>query len=135
LHKRIGVFAAIFFLAAALAVPAAQAKRHMLIGMQDDAMTLNGNPGVTFNTLKQLRVQIVRVNLNWNQVAKRRPAHPQDPADPAYDWDLYDRADRYAAQNGMQLLLTFLFVPSWANGGKATTSRTPTARTRRISRR
>jgi hypothetical protein len=119
LPKRIGVFAAIVFLAAALAVPAAQAKAHMLIGMQDDAMTLNGNPTITFNTLKQLRVQIVRVNLNWNLVAKRRPAHPQDPADPAYDWDLYDRADRYAAQNGMQLLMTILFVPSWANGGKA----------------
>jgi len=119
LHKRIGVCAAIFFLAAALSVPAAQAKRHMLIGLQDDAMVLSGNPTFTFNTLKQLRVQIVRVNVNWNQVAKRRPAHPQDPADPAYDWDVYDRADRYAAQNGMQLLMTFLFVPSWANGGQA----------------
>jgi hypothetical protein len=100
-----------------LSVPAAQAKRHMLIGLQDDAMTLFGNPTFTFNTLKQLRVQVVRVNLNWNQVAKRRPAHPQDPADPAYDWDVYDRADRYAAQNGMQLLMTILFTPSWANGG------------------
>jgi hypothetical protein len=118
LRKRFGVFAAIFILAAALSVPAAQAKRHMLIGLQDDAMVLFGNPTFTFNTLKQLRVQIVRVNLNWNQIAKRRPAHPQDPSDPAYDWDVYDRADRYAAQNGIQLLMTFLFVPSWANGGK-----------------
>jgi hypothetical protein len=119
LRRRIGVFAAIFFLAAGLSVPAAQAKRHMLVGVQDDAMVLFGNPTFTYRTLKQLRVQIVRVNLNWDKVAKRRPAHPQDPADPAYDWDVYDRADRYAAQNGMQLLMTFLFVPSWANGGQA----------------
>ena len=90
----------------------------MLVGLQDDAMVLYGNPTFTFGMLKQLRVQIVRINLNWDRVAKRRPAHPQDPADPAYDWDVYDRAVRYAGQNGMQVLMTILFVPSWANGGK-----------------
>ena len=119
MRKRLGVFAAIVLVAAGLSAPAAQAKRHMLIGLQDDAMTLYGNPTFTFGTLKQLHVQIVRVNLNWDQVAKRRPAHPQDPADPAYNWTVYDRAARYAAQNRMQLLMTILFVPSWANGGKA----------------
>lgn len=118
MRKRVGVLAAIVLLAAGLSVPAAQAKQHMLIGLQDDAMVLYGNPTFTFGMLKQLRVQIVRVNLNWDRVAKRRPAHPQDPADPAYDWDVYDRAIRYAGQNGMQVLLTILFVPSWANGGK-----------------
>jgi len=91
----------------------------MLVGIQDDALTLHGNPTFTFPTLKQLRTQIVRINLNWNDVAKRRPAHPQDPADPAYDWDLYDRAIRYSSQYGMQVLLTILFTPSWANGGGA----------------
>jgi hypothetical protein len=119
LHRRIGVAAAIVLVAAGLAVPAAQAKAHMLVGIQDDAMTLRGNPIFTFGTLKQLRTQIVRINLNWNDVAKRRPAHAQDPADPAYDWDLYDRAIKYTAQYGMQVLLTILFTPSWANGGGA----------------
>jgi Glycosyl hydrolase catalytic core len=110
---------AIVLVAAGLAVPAAQAKRHMLVGIQDDALTLRGNPGVTFTMLRQLRTQIVRVNLNWPDVAKSRPAHPQDPADPAYDWSIYDRAVRYAAQNRIQVMMTFLFVPRWANGGRA----------------
>src|SRR5204863_361291 len=57
LRRHIGVFAAIVFFAAALAVPAAQAQRHMLIGMQDDAMALRGSPDFTFGTMKQLRVQ------------------------------------------------------------------------------
>jgi hypothetical protein len=118
LRRSLGVLAAIILLAAGLSVPAAQAKQHMLVGLQDDAMVLFGNPTFTFRTLKQLRVQIVRINLNWDKVAKRRPAHPQDPADPAYDWTVYDRAIRYAGQNGMQVLLTILFVPSWANGGQ-----------------
>jgi hypothetical protein len=100
-------------------VPAAQAQRHLLVGIQDDAMVLRGNPPLTFKTLKQLRTQIIRINLNWPDVAKRRPAHAQDPADPAYDWKLYDRAIRYADQNGIRVMLTILFVPKWANGGKA----------------
>jgi polysaccharide biosynthesis protein PslG len=118
LHRRLGVLAVALAVAAGLAVPAANAQRGMLVGLQDDAMVLRGNPVFTFGLLRQLRVQIVRMNLNWPDVAKRRPAHPQDPADPAYDWDLYDRAIRYAAQNRMQVLLTILFTPSWANGGK-----------------
>ncbi len=81
-------------------------------------MVLRGDPVFTFGLLKQLRVQIVRINLNWNDVAKRRPAHAQDPSDPAYDWDLYDRAIRYADQNNVKVLLSILFTPSWANGGK-----------------
>jgi hypothetical protein len=100
-------------------VPAAMAQRHLLVGIQDDSMTLHGNPQFTFTTLKELRTQIVRINLDWNDVAGKRPAHPQDPSDPAYDWKLYDRAIRYAAQYGMQVMLTILFTPSWANGGGA----------------
>ena len=117
--RRIGVFVAIVLVAAGLSVPAAQSARGMLVGLQDDAMTLRGNPTFTFNMMKQLRVQIVRINLNWNDVAKRRPAHPQDPADPAYDWSLYDRAIRYADQNNIRVMLTILFTPQWANGGRA----------------
>ncbi len=67
---------AIVLVAAGLAVPAAQAKQHMLVGIQDDAMTLRGNPGVTFTMLRQLRTQIVRVNLNWPDVAKSGRASP-----------------------------------------------------------
>jgi hypothetical protein len=123
LRRRIGVIAAVSTLAAGLAVPAATAARHMLVGIQDDAQTVYGNPTTTFRTLRELRTQIVRINLIWggapHGVATSRPAHPQDPADPAYDWKLYDRAVRYAAQNRIQVLFTILFVPKWANGGRA----------------
>ena len=119
MHRRLVVLAASLVVAAGLAVPAANAQRHMLVGLQDDAMVLRGNPVFTFGMMRELRVQVVRMNLNWPDVAKRRPAHPQDPADAAYDWDVYDRAIRYAAQNNMKVLLTILFTPSWANGGGA----------------
>ena len=124
MRRRIGVVVAVLLLAVGLGVPAAGAGAHMLVGIQDDAQTVYGNPTTTFALLRQLRTQIVRINLIWggapHGVANtRRPAHPQDPSDPAYDWTLYDRAARYAAQNGIQVLFTILFVPKWANGGAA----------------
>ena len=123
MRRRIGVIAAVLVVAAGLSVPAAGAAAHVLVGIQDDAQTVYGNPVTTFATLKTLRTQVVRMNLNWGGrfgVANdRRPAHPADPNDPSYDWTLYDRAVRYAAQNRIQVLFTILFTPKWANGGKA----------------
>ncbi len=121
MRKRVGVFAAVLCLAATLGAAAASA-HHVLVGIQDDAQTLYGNPLTTFPILKTLRVQVVRINLEWagkyGVASDHRPAHPQDPADPAYDWSLYDRADRYAAQYRIKLLFTILFTPKWAGHGK-----------------
>ena len=120
MRRRIGVVAAVLVMAATLGVGAASA-HHVLVGIQDDAQTLYGNPLTTFPVLKNLRVQIVRINLQWGGrygvANNRRPVHPQDPADPAYDWSLYDRADHYAAQYGIKLLFTILFTPKWAGRG------------------
>lgn len=123
MRKSLLVLAALCSLAATISVPAANAQRGMLVGIQDDAMTVTGNPATTFATLRTLRTQIVRINLQWGGkfgvASDRRPAHPQDPADPAYDWTLYDRAVRYAAANRIQVLFTILWTPKWANGGRA----------------
>ena len=122
MRKRLGVIAAALALAAGLGVPAAGAQAHMLVGIQDDALTVYGNPTFAFPLLRQLRTQIIRINLIWGGTKygvanSRRPAHPQDPADPAYDWTVYDRAIKYAAQSHIQVLLTILFSPKWASGG------------------
>ena len=65
MRRHIGVIGAVLLLAAGLSVPAATAARHLLVGIQDDAQTVYGNPTATFKTLKELRTQIVRVNLIW----------------------------------------------------------------------
>ncbi|HXY86515.1 MAG TPA: glycosyl hydrolase [Gaiellaceae bacterium] len=123
MRRRLGVFSAVLALAATLSAGAAQAQPHLLVGLQDDAQTLYGDPTKTFPILKQLRTEIIRINLDWGggnyAVATRRPAHPLDPSDPAYNWTLYDRAVRYASQYGIKVMFTILFTPSWANGGKA----------------
>jgi hypothetical protein len=121
--RRAGVLIAVC-VAALLAATArpADGSRYLRVGIYDEAQTLYGPVATTFQLFKQLHVQEVRLNLYWGGrfgVAKRRPARATDPADPAYDWALYDRTVNYAAQYGVHVLFSVYGTPSWANGGQA----------------
>ena len=104
---------------ALLCVPTAGAARGMLVGLLDEA-ALYDEPTSVFPVMQQARTQVLRVNLYWGGrigVADRRPARATDPADPAYDWTLYDRTVNYAAQHKIRILFSIYGTPSWANGG------------------
>ena len=94
---------------------------HLLVGINDEAFTLYGDPTTAFETLQSLHTQVLRANLYWggNQwsVANTKPANAANPGDPAYNWSLYDRLDIYAANAGIKLLLSIVSTPSWANHG------------------
>jgi len=49
--------------------------------------------------------------------AKRRPRDATNPADPAYDWSLYDRTVRFAAANRIRIVFSIFGTPKWANNG------------------
>jgi len=106
---------------AALVSPgAAPASKQMLVGIFDDASTY-GAPATTFPQLERLHVQVLRMTLTWGGhfgVANDRPAHPNDPADPAYHWGRYDDAVEQATRAGIQVLFTIVGTPDWANGGQ-----------------
>jgi hypothetical protein len=133
--KRIALISALSAVVAGLAAGAATAspKHHsapnaktsarMLVGINDEANTLYGNPATAFAALKSLRTQVLRVNLYWGgtpwAVAPKKPADATDPGDPAYRWAIYDRLVRYATDNNIKVVFSFLFTPGWANGNKA----------------
>ncbi len=134
MSKRIALLATAVTVAAGLAVSAATAtpkkqhvktNSHLLVGINDEAFSLYGDPNFAFATLKALNTQVLRVNLYWGgtkwAVAKSRPADPNDPGDPALDWAIYDRLVRYATQNNIKVVFSILFTPGWANGNKART--------------
>jgi hypothetical protein len=105
----------------AATTPQAEASRYLKIGIYDEAQTLYGPVDKTYPALKALHVQVIRLNLYWGGrfgVARSRPSISANPADPAYDWDLYDRTVDYAQQYGMTVLFSIYGTPSWANGGK-----------------
>ena len=107
--------------AAGLAVPAATASRGLMIGLLDEANVLYGDPYTTFPILRQLRTEVVRVNLYWGGrfgVASERPGNPTNPRDSAYDWTLYDRTVHFANQYRMRVVFSIYGTPGWANGFK-----------------
>ena len=60
----------------------ALAARGMLIGLYDPVQPIIA-PEKTFETYSKLRVQVMRMDLNWGTyVAKTRPANAADPTDP-----------------------------------------------------
>jgi Glycosyl hydrolase catalytic core len=100
----------------AIGAPSATPSSHMLVGILDESSAVYGNPDKTFPILGQLKVQVLRINIYWYRVAKTRPTDATDPADPAYDWGVYDRTAQYANQYKIKLLVTIWGTPHWENG-------------------
>jgi hypothetical protein len=94
---------------------------------QDDTQ-LMANPVGTLQTLRDLGVQRVRVNVTWNAIApdvnsRQRPKgfNAADPAAyPARGWAIYDEIDRVAAADDISLDYTLDGpAPLWATGAGA----------------
>jgi len=111
-------------LAATASPPKAAAARGMLVGIYDPVQPIAA-PDTTFSTLVKLRAQIIRLNLDWNLIATKKPTNAADPADPAYDWSSYDRVLLAAAKSKIQVLFTIYGTPRWAQGKKKGVNRVP----------
>jgi Glycosyl hydrolase catalytic core len=126
--KRVSIALVTLALCAAVAgaTPSpAPAARGMLVGIFDPVEPI-ANADRTFPLLVKLRVQIIRMELDWGgYVATKRPEHPSDPADPAYDWDQYDQLVQRAAKDKIKVLFTIYGTPRWANGNTKGLNRAP----------
>jgi hypothetical protein len=72
-----------------------------------------------FPIYKDLGVGLFQTALSWATTTNSRPVHPQDPNDPAYKWPAdFDFMMAQAKQYGMQVSLTVMGTPDWANGYK-----------------
>jgi len=73
-----------------------------------------------FPVYAELGVGVWQTDLSWAQVAQRRPAHPRDPADPAYAWPpALGAAIADAGGHGIGVSLLVMGTPAWANGGRS----------------
>jgi len=96
----------------------------MLVGIYDGVQPVAA-PETTFPTLVDLRVQVIRLDLRWNEIATSEPANPTDPADPAYDWNGFDQTVIDAKANNIQVLFTIYGTPAWAQGKAKGVNRAP----------
>jgi Glycosyl hydrolase catalytic core len=85
----------------------------MIVGFYDDAQVY-GRMDWAFRQLRSLRAGIVRVTINWANVAKRRPVSPANPADRAYNWAAVDEVVSTASKNRVRVLATIFGTPRWA---------------------
>ncbi|MGH3051039.1 MAG: hypothetical protein ACRDLK_12860 [Gaiellaceae bacterium] len=119
---RLGIITVLAAVAAALLAAApASASHYARYGVQDDAWLMYG-PG-TFDqriaTLEKLGVGMVRVTLDWNQIAPTKPANARDPYDSAYHWNAYELLLTALHDHHIPALVTIWGSPRWANGGHA----------------
>jgi hypothetical protein len=71
-----------------------------------------------FPLYKELGAHIYETSLDWNTVARRKPKHPSNPYDPAYNWPAdITREILESSLYGMQVLIQVSNAPAWANGG------------------
>jgi hypothetical protein len=114
---------------AALAAPAALAADRMWIGFHDD-------PSFRWVSDRETRIKsagsegatMMRLLVHWNQTVPARPGRPSDPFDPSYNLGDLDEAVRTAQESDMEVVLTLVGTPRWANGG-----RSPNVMPRRVS--
>src|SRR5215207_10066798 len=96
----------------------ADASPYVQYGIQDDAWLLGG-PG-TFNErldqVNRLGVDVVRINLRWDEIAAKRPAKPTSDRDPAYRWAAADVLLGGLRARGIAPVVTLVGTPRWANG-------------------
>jgi hypothetical protein len=91
------------------------------LGLYDDSQVY-GNPDRAFPLLEQLHVPLIRLDLRWGGplgAAPHKPADGANPADPAYDWGLYDQTVIKATKSHIKILFSIVGTPPWANGGNA----------------
>src|SRR5918999_136399 len=96
----------------------------MIVGFYDDEQVY-GRTAWAFKQLRSLRAGIVRVTINWANVAKRRPVSPANPADRAYNWTAVDEVVSTAATNKVRVLATIYGTPRWAGRAQNRVPRRP----------
>jgi hypothetical protein len=98
-----------------LSVPAvASASAHKMFWATSD---MDGRDALT--TLQTLGVDTYQTAIDWASVAQTKPANPDDPGDPVYQWPAnMDETIAAANAHGMDVAIMLVGTPGWANGDR-----------------
>jgi hypothetical protein len=96
------------------AVPAAAAPGTLRIGFSDDS-AMRAFPA-SAPVAVDAGLSFARVFIGWSDVATRRPLHPRDPNDPAYDWSSVDANLAPYAGTHLEIVAQLWLTPAWASG-------------------
>lgn len=115
--------AALLGLVALLAAGTSAQARPFLTGMLDPD-TFYTDSEVPFERTREAGATLLKANLYWPTVlaepeAPVKPAgfDPTNPADPHYNFAMYDNLVRHANRNGLQVVFNLMSAPRWARIG------------------
>ena len=115
---RILLLATAALVAATLLAPSASGARKMWIGFQDDrAFKLLADRTDWLDRAVQANATMIRTTVVWADIAPVRPAKPGDHTDPAYQWASLDELVQNASARNLEVVMTILGTPPWANRG------------------
>jgi Cellulase (glycosyl hydrolase family 5) len=101
----------------------------MWIGFHDDpSFRWVGDRASRIESSAEEGATVMRLLVHWNRTAPQRPERAANPFDPAYQFGDLDEAIRTAQESDLEVLLTLVGTPRWANRG-----RTPNVMPRRVS--
>jgi hypothetical protein len=105
-------------LTVAISLPAsATAARKIATGISDPLAGISSSHDPRwYQATSQANATYVRLNVDWARIAPTPPAHPNDPADPAYRFDETDAAVAGAIGAHLIPVLTLYDAPRWAEG-------------------
>jgi hypothetical protein len=88
--------------------------------VQDDHLPIEPIEGIParLDLIAKTGATTTRVDFFWFDIAPTEPAHPRDPADPAYDWTRPDAIIRGLAERGITPIVSVYDTPAWASGGR-----------------
>ena len=79
----------------------------MWIGFHDDpSFRWVSDRKARVDSATQANATVMRLLVQWNLAAKRRPSSPANPFDPAYELDDVDEAIRAAQEADQEVILT-----------------------------
>lgn len=108
------------FATALVAATAATAAPRMYLGFLDDkSLRWDRDRAAAWDHARAANATVARTIVHWDQVARRRPAHPRDSRDRAYNFADVDEFMRNAQRRGVEVLVTLYGTPAWANDGRA----------------
>jgi hypothetical protein len=96
------------------------------VALQDDHLALTWeDPEPRMDLIAKTGATVTRFDILWRFVAKKPPANPTDPADPAYDFSHFDAVARGLEKRGITPIVSVYSAPDWATGGKKDADRIP----------
>ena len=108
-------------LSALILVPTAGAAKRMRIGFFDDRSFGIVDPALADSLMADAKndgATIVRTLADWSKIAPTKPSNAKNPNDAAYDFTTLDGIVKRAEALNVDVLVSIIFTPAWANGGK-----------------